>query len=102
MYLAARYRAITYREYEDIAPTGVLTQSPRPCQILYLNPENPTTPWMGKCLHIFVSPVHKMVYLAIALCWHKFGPIAGGGRSYGRLGLLFISATKKVRKNPKK
>ena len=28
MNLAARCRAITYREYVDIAPTGVLTQPP--------------------------------------------------------------------------
>ena len=28
MNLAARYRAITYREYVDIAPTGVSTQPP--------------------------------------------------------------------------
>ena len=38
---------------------------------LPLNPENPTPPWiwMGKffiCLHIFVSPVNKTVFLTIA------------------------------------
>ena len=72
MNLAARYRAITYREYVDVAPTGVSTHPsefvPSPCKILCLNPENPTI-ILDKCfvrLHIFVSSVHKMVNLTFA------------------------------------
>ena len=74
MNLAARYRVKTYREYVDIAPTGVSTQPPppefpSPCQILCLDPENLTTPLDGqmfcKFTHFFVSPVYKMVYLTI-------------------------------------
>ena len=46
MNLAARYRAITYREYVDIAPTGSQLTPPEfvpsHCKILCLNPENPT------------------------------------------------------------
>ena len=33
MNLAARYRAMTYREYVDIAPTGVSTQPPWICPL---------------------------------------------------------------------
>ena len=57
MNLAARYRAITYREYVDIAPTGVSTQPPEfvpsPCEILCLNPENPTIILDGQMFRTF-------------------------------------------------
>ena len=75
MNLAARYRAITYREYVDIAPTGVSTQPPpefvppplvkSSAWILKIQQSS----WMDKCfvrLHIFVSSVHKMVNLTFA------------------------------------
>ena len=71
-----RYRAITYREYVDIALTGRRWSQPPECfpplvntSSTALNPENPITPWMGKffvSLHIFFSPVHKMVLLTSA------------------------------------
>ena len=46
-----------YREYVDIAPTGVSTHPPEfvpsPCKILCLNPENPTIILDGQMFRTF-------------------------------------------------